>query len=64
MLKKAQYKCIVSDIDNLLDFKVDFNKKANFFHKQVEDLTKLCNLKTVELIKNFETVKDPILNKV
>lgn len=63
-LKNTQYKVIVDEIDQLQDFKLEFNKKCDFLSLKTDNLTALCNQTIDELIKKFEKVQQPILNKV
>lgn len=53
LLKNTQYMTLNNDIDNLLDFKTEFNKKTDFFSKKVNDLSEICNSKVNELVTKF-----------
>ncbi len=55
---------IVDEIDQLQDFKLEFNKKCDFLSQKTDNLTQLCNTTIDELISKFEKVQQPILNKV
>lgn len=55
---------IVDEIDQLQDFKLEFNKKCDFLSQKTDNLTQLCNNTIDELITKFEKVQQPILNKV
>jgi len=55
---------MVDEIDELLDFKLEFNKKIDFLSKKIDNLTNLCNTTNDELITKFEKIQLPILNKV
>jgi len=63
-LKQTQYKVIVTEIDNLMDFKLQFNKRLDFLNSKTDTLTTICNKTVEELIKKFESVKQPMMNKV
>lgn len=55
---------IVDEIDQLQEFKLEFNKKCDFLSQKTDNLTQLCNTTIDELISKFEKVQQPILNKV
>jgi hypothetical protein len=55
---------IVDEIDQLQDFKLEFNKKCDFLSQKTDNLTQLCNTTIDELISKFEKVQQPILNRV
>jgi hypothetical protein len=42
-LKNTQYKVMVEEIDQLQDFKLEFNKKCDFLSQKTDNLTALCN---------------------
>jgi len=47
---------MVDEIDELLDFKLEFNKKIDFLSKKIDNLTNLCNTTNDELITKFEKI--------
>lgn len=55
---------MVEEIDQLQDFKSEFNKKCDFLSQKTDNLTALCNQTIEELVRKFERVQQPILSKV
>ena len=55
---------LVNDIDKLLDHKSEFNKKTDFLFDKLMEISEDVHNRMAKMVKEFEAIKNPILNKV
>ena len=62
--KKRQLDVLVKDIENLLDHKTEFNKKTDFLFDKLMEISGDVHTKMQKMVREFDAIKNPILNKV
>ena len=62
--KKKQMQVIVSDVDELLSHKGEFKQKTDYLFEKVQQISKDVDEKMLKVVKEFDAVKTPLLNRV
>ena len=62
--KKQQLKVVCDDIDSLVKFKGEFQKKSDFMFEKFKEISDQVNNKMANLTEEFKAVREPIMNKV
>ena len=55
---------LVSDIDELIRHKGEFKQKTDYLFEKVQQISKDVDEKMLKVINEFNSVKDPLVNKV
>lgn len=62
--KKNQMQVLVTDIDELIRHKGEFKQKTDYLFEKVQQISKDVDEKMLKVINEFNSVKDPLVNKV
>ena len=57
-------KVMVTDVDELLRHKGEFKQKTDYLFEKVQQISKEVDEKMLKVIKEFDAVKTPLMNKV
>ena len=55
---------LVTDIDELIRHKGEFKQKTDYLYEKVQQISKDVDEKMLKVINEFNSVKDPLMNKV